>query len=1189
MSQPNHTYGPTCRLARNATSPSSNDDMPHLKAQFFYSSSLPIDDPLSVVPPPSGSETKCVKHPLRPFLASDNNDLEEAWLGLASKKERKRHMKTQPPHLGKGPSEGPAPKPPIYDGTQTKRSESEHEREGPKRAAVEESRGGGTSDERQKLPEPESPPTPKDKHSRRHARAEAAREAKAAKAAAKSKATRSPSPPKESKSRLAAPDKKVSRRDSTGSKPSKSKSPKEKKVKGQKKIVVPESAGSSSQKQPDGDQDNDSSAPDCCVQMEGDEPTASSEPINDDPLVPDCSEQMEQDDSATSSNPMDEDSRSENGGLIIPMDSSAPDCCVQMEKDGSATSSKPINEDRSAPNCCEQLETDVSAATSKPLNEDSRSEEGRAGRGPAFGLSAVLGAQGDGAQEIPSIKDATTFEDISSHSGPSDPRSERKKNKSKKPNKSLSPKPSFQPLGDKENSGPEIQTSDLASLAPCQGGDTGTTGQPFLKFIGQNASIQLQSVQESALDDMKNYGYQSDSRNSDEPAMQTETLHIHGSIESTDVPVGISRLHLVKIPALQMHPIYWSPVHDIAAVTRGTWFYQGTMLPVEPRVANQLESGYRELRPWSKTWRDELNSALEVGAAGEEKIAHRLWPKEDETKRTAHDCKEAHLSTDPYCAARCFHGEAAAEGTIDLDEKPTEAKTVAKKFPSTQVIYKDSQNAFILKPTLQPSAYYGRKPLQKIKKGTTVGIHVVRGFDWKAWEKLHPSKKSNVLIKGEEDAPTGIDTDGPAKNACPACRAHEERPKVTDLILVIHGIGQKLSERVESFHFTHSINSFRRSVNIELANGGVRRVLRKEMGRIMVLPVNWRSNLSLEEGGPMNDNDKDRDHGDFSLKDITPDTIPAVRNLISDVMLDIPFYMSHHKPKMIQAVITEANRVFRLWCKNNPDFRQEGRVHIIAHSLGSAMAVEILSRQPTYVPKADMNGKRMNTKHFEFNTTNLFCAGSPAGFFLLLEKGSLVPRRGLQKPSAEQNDTQDKKVTGEAGIFGCMAVENVYNIMHYNDPIAYRLNAAADRQYAANLKNAQVPSATTGFFEGIGNRMKFITPGASSSSELGVGQLPKPGSIARLPSQLEMEIHDFTREEIAEKKFSLLNDNGQVDWFLSSGGGPLEFQYLNMLSAHSSYWLSLDFIRMIVTEVGKEAGKINCLPNMKAVKVGHKP
>lgn len=50
-------------------------------------------------------------------------------------------------------------------------------------------------------------------------------------------------------------------------------------------------------------------------------------------------------------------------------------------------------------------------------------------------------------------------------------------------------------------------------------------------------------------------------------------------------------------------------------------------------------------------------------------------------------------------------------------------------------------------------------------------------------------------------------------------------------------IGQKLSERVESFHFTHNINRFRRQMNVERETYSVRKELRKDLGSIMVLPV----------------------------------------------------------------------------------------------------------------------------------------------------------------------------------------------------------------------------------------------------------------------------------------------------------------------------------------------------------------
>jgi len=134
------------------------------------------------------------------------------------------------------------------------------------------------------------------------------------------------------------------------------------------------------------------------------------------------------------------------------------------------------------------------------------------------------------------------------------------------------------------------------------------------------------------------------------------------------------------------------------------------------------------------------------------------------------------------------------------------------------------------------------------------------------------------------------------------------------------------------------------------------------------------------------------------------------------------------------------------------------------------------------------------------------------------------------------------------------------------------------------LKDARVPSSTVGLLESFGNVMRSVTPGVSVPAQLPIGQIAKPTIGGRLPSQVEMAVHDFTREELAEKKFALLNDNGQIDWFLSSGGGPLEIQYINMLSAHSSYWTNPDFLRMIVIEIGRKPGKQHALPNMKAVK-----
>ncbi|PNY29452.1 phospholipase [Tolypocladium capitatum] len=651
-----------------------------------------------------------------------------------------------------------------------------------------------------------------------------------------------------------------------------------------------------------------------------------------------------------------------------------------------------------------------------------------------------------------------------------------------------------------------------------------------------------------------------------------------------EVAVGVSRLHKVSLPMLQMKPIYWSPVNDIAVVTRATWFYRDTMVPVAPAVANQLEAGYHELRPWSETWSDEIRCAMDVGPLGEEKVSHWLWTRDsNQSYWSKKDDPDPVIPSDPFCAARCFQGEAAAQGSIEL---APEGAAIARELPNRpfanyQVFYKNETHAFLLKPSLKPSAYYGRRPVLKIMRGFTVGVPIIRGFDRQTWDRIH-DKAQTPNKPGASAAGESHESSGPS--VCPACKADKDRGQVTDLVLVAHGIGQKFAERVESFHFTHAINGFRRAVNREMGNPAVRQILREDQNGLMILPLNWRMGLSFEDGGPLREEDKtEYSPESFALKDIEPDTIPAVRSMISDVMFDIPFYMSHHKSKMIKALVSEANRVYRLWCRNNPGFAGKGRVHLIAHSLGSAMALDILSRQPTSVPRLDLSNPEQDIDFFEFDTRNLFLLGSPAGFFLLLERGALMPRHGRRKPGADPGDVVSKHIVGEAGTFGCLAVDNIYNVLAKEDPIAYLLNGAVDPAYSTSLKTAYLPSTSVSMLKSVADAMRHVVPGMSPASDP-LAIKPERPSTVRLPSQLELEVHDFSREEIAEKKAFLLNDNGQIDWFLTSGGGPLEIQYLNMLSAHSSYWYNRDFIRMLCIEIGRKPGRKNTLPAMRAVK-----
>ena len=294
-------------------------------------------------------------------------------------------------------------------------------------------------------------------------------------------------------------------------------------------------------------------------------------------------------------------------------------------------------------------------------------------------------------------------------------------------------------------------------------------------------------------------------------------------------------------------------------------------------------------------------------------------------------------------------------------------------------------------------------------------------------------------------------------------------------------------------------------------------------------------------------------------------------------MLDIPYYLSpQHNPKMISACIQEANRIYRLWCLNNPGFQDYGRVHLIAHSLGSVMAIDILSQQPTYVnPQyidASFSEVDLPKDQFIFNTTDLFVCGSPVGLFLLMKGANLLPRRDKEKPGVDSYAAPG--VAGEQGTYGCLAVDNIYNVINPYDPVACRVNPTVDVVYSSMLKPTTIPSASTSYLTSL-NPFRSSTTNATP---------PLHPSVARLPSNVELETHNFTREEIAEKRAYLLNDNGQIDYYMKYGGGPLEIQYLTMLGAHSSYWVSKDFVRMVVVEVGRGLGKEGTVHSMRAVK-----
>lgn len=245
-----------------------------------------------------------------------------------------------------------------------------------------------------------------------------------------------------------------------------------------------------------------------------------------------------------------------------------------------------------------------------------------------------------------------------------------------------------------------------------------------------------------------------------------------------------------------MGPIYWDPIHDVCSVARGTWFYKDTMMPLESNVANQIEAGYEYLKPWTTTYADELNSCLENGAEAEMKIVYRLWPVVEPSGEVRPSNTQGRISLRKPLACKgepdyqimdlpaIKYSENKAAGFLDGRDDPV------RLYEKCSIIYANARDAQILRPSQLPSVARGRRPLAAIRKGRSVGIPLVRGYDYRAWEKIHPRSKQAVAHVSSRDNNSNLRT-GPNMserlNRCGACAAEEERPKATDLVLVIHG------------------------------------------------------------------------------------------------------------------------------------------------------------------------------------------------------------------------------------------------------------------------------------------------------------------------------------------------------------------------------------------------------------------
>ena len=149
------------------------------------------------------------------------------------------------------------------------------------------------------------------------------------------------------------------------------------------------------------------------------------------------------------------------------------------------------------------------------------------------------------------------------------------------------------------------------------------------------------------------------------------------------------------------------------------------------------------------------------------------------------------------------------------------------------------------------------------------------------------------------------------------------------LILIVHGIGNvKQYQDENAEQFTSSIN-FVQSNHFP-----------ESRYKCEVRMIDWNSILKTEQ----------------TLEKVKRVTISQMgdsdsyRNMINQTGLDILFYLGkHYRPKILKRVVEEARKHYLDLFENGKNKRFKGRVSIVAHSLGSVITYDLMTRQfPEY-------------------------------------------------------------------------------------------------------------------------------------------------------------------------------------------------------------------------------------------------
>ncbi|KAJ5547019.1 hypothetical protein N7494_004604 [Penicillium frequentans] len=629
---------------------------------------------------------------------------------------------------------------------------------------------------------------------------------------------------------------------------------------------------------------------------------------------------------------------------------------------------------------------------------------------------------------------------------------------------------------------------------------------------------------------------------------------------SKKVPVNEDYLFDVDVEDRELGPAYWiGPIYE---VRRGTWFFQdgSSLKPCEENLATQLEEGYLKLRPWrtdeeaksselatkdgqirSEGETDPHNFQSDIGIPSSHEPTKPITqtPGNESSSGPTFDSKQYRLFG-AYMNRIVVYQDASTAWINTDDFMSRVSTTVYQKLggvPGTKVV-RGLVEPRRAKDAVDPRGQE-RKPVDKTASGAGYGPSVLKLPQDIGQDSADTQTARNVIeadplemrpkstlerqmssLAGEPQNPAELEEQARRQEEqemedLREVDGEDREREVDHLVLVTHGIGQRLGLRLESINFIHDVNVLRKTLKGVYKASPDLQALNSAFGdsdgncRVQVLPVCWRHLLDFPYRGvrqnrkelDLTDADTLEDDAYPSLADITLESVPAVRNLISDLAMDVLLYQSGYCEHISNIVKQECNRILQLYKKRNPSFK--GSVSLCGHSLGSAILFDILCRQPSGVDGTHESnargeesedapdGRDGGFRALNFECEEFFCLGSPIALFQML-KGKTIAGyssfgTGNRKNALDvelgstafgsfkgsKRDSRGGDRTDNSPIDSAPKCRDLYNIFHPSDPVSYRIEPLVSPAMAS-LKPQPLPSVKKSLWTASGQSLSIL-------------------------------------------------------------------------------------------------------------------